>query len=340
MGKVAVVILVLAVILLGAFGFGKLGEAPQLEGVTDTTLITENVILIAKEYASEEAMHLAASTDGVPEGGYVLISSNVEDPDNAKLYIKGADGYELVTDLSGAKGEQGPQGLQGKDGAAGQAGVTPMLKISATTGMWEVSYDFGTTWESLGVQAQGPQGDRGYTGATGPQGPAYVLTPEDKQAIINAVLKQLGNGDSGESGDSGGDSTELPEHPEVMYVYNGEFEPIYEPSTQHTHLSICEYCGAWVFNNGEEMSYCYAGGCSNIDGYFTTNVNPYLAVAHYYASDAQSEWSTEPYLDGSYDCVWESDCGAKLHVMDGIYDTINACPHCYQTHSGIMWNTN
>ena len=37
----------------------------------------------------------------------------------------------------------------------GKDGVTPRLRISETTNMWEVSYDNGLTWESLGVLATG-----------------------------------------------------------------------------------------------------------------------------------------------------------------------------------------
>lgn len=37
--------------------------------------------------------------------------------------------------------------------ADGKDGVTPRLRISESTNMWEVSYDNGLTWESLGVKA-------------------------------------------------------------------------------------------------------------------------------------------------------------------------------------------
>ena len=37
--------------------------------------------------------------------------------------------------------------------SAGKDGITPQLRISASTNMWEVSYDNGVTWISLGVKA-------------------------------------------------------------------------------------------------------------------------------------------------------------------------------------------
>ncbi len=39
--------------------------------------------------------------------------------------------------------------------ANGKDGITPKLKINETTNMWEVSYDNGATWESLGITANG-----------------------------------------------------------------------------------------------------------------------------------------------------------------------------------------
>jgi len=52
----------------------------------------------------------------VPEGKFVIIASNVEDPDNAKLYVKSTTGFSFITDMSGATGMQGPQGEQGIQG--------------------------------------------------------------------------------------------------------------------------------------------------------------------------------------------------------------------------------
>lgn len=66
---------------------------------------------VARIYSSEEEMKAGCASDGVPLGGFVVIDTgNVEDEDNAKLYIKGSDGYSYITDLSGAEGIQGPRG--------------------------------------------------------------------------------------------------------------------------------------------------------------------------------------------------------------------------------------
>lgn len=112
---------------------------------------------IAKVYGSISAMNSGYSTDGLAKGSFVIIDNgNVNDADNAKLYVKGAASYTYLTDLSGAQGMQGPQGIQGIQGVKG---------------------DKGDTGATGAVGAQGPQGIQGLkgdTGATGPQGTAGV----------------------------------------------------------------------------------------------------------------------------------------------------------------------
>lgn len=111
---------------------------------------------IYKTYASVSAMNADAAN--VPEGNFVLIVSDVEDEDNAKLYVKGASEFSFLTDMSGAQGMQGPQGPQGIQGEQGEKGETGAQGPQGETG------------------PQGPQGTTGATGAQGPAGP--VFTPE------------------------------------------------------------------------------------------------------------------------------------------------------------------
>ena len=65
---------------------------------------------IKKTFASVAAMQAYTGTD-VELYDMVVIESNVEDPDNAKLYMKASNGWFFVTDLSGATGIQGPRGI-------------------------------------------------------------------------------------------------------------------------------------------------------------------------------------------------------------------------------------
>lgn len=78
---------------------------------------------IFKTYTSIDEMQ--ADIANVEEGNFVMIASNVEDADNAKLYVKATDEFVYITDLSGAagmKGEQGPQGVPGEQGEQGLQG--------------------------------------------------------------------------------------------------------------------------------------------------------------------------------------------------------------------------
>ena len=103
---------------------------------------------IYRTYASIAVMEADAAN--VPEGKFVMISSTVADPDNAKLYVKGASTFTFVTDMSGAQGIQGPQGEQGIQGIQGEQGATG---------------------------ATGPQGPQGPKGEDGADGTVVVANP-------------------------------------------------------------------------------------------------------------------------------------------------------------------
>lgn len=61
-----------------------------------------------KEYPSVEAMEADWGNADVKLGEYVLINTNnVEDPDDAKVYLKTQEGWKFIVDLSGMQGIQG-----------------------------------------------------------------------------------------------------------------------------------------------------------------------------------------------------------------------------------------
>ena len=75
------------------------------------------------------------SGTGLSEGDFVLISSNVEDEDNAKLYVWNGSDFNFISDLSGTqgiKGERGPQGVKGDTGAKGPKGDAEAVDYSKT----------------------------------------------------------------------------------------------------------------------------------------------------------------------------------------------------------------
>lgn len=85
---------------------GKQGE----QGIPGEKGEQGNPFQIKKTYPSKEAMDL--DYPNMQYNDYVMIASNVNDEDNAKLYVKaeGETGWVFITDFSGAQGIQGEKG--------------------------------------------------------------------------------------------------------------------------------------------------------------------------------------------------------------------------------------
>ena len=120
---------------------------------------------IKKAYNSAADMNANFSSD-LDEGDFCIIASNVEDKDNADLYVRQGTKMKLIVDLSGATGIQGPAGPQGKQGVQGPQGNVGPQGPKGDKG------DTGPQGPAGDTGATGPQGPKGDTGATGPQGPA------------------------------------------------------------------------------------------------------------------------------------------------------------------------
>ena len=89
---------------------------------------------IKKTYSSKEEM--LADFENMEIGDYVMITSNIEVEDNAKLYSKGETEWVFITDFSGAtgiQGPQGPQGIQGIQGPTGPKGDKPVKYVDYFT---------------------------------------------------------------------------------------------------------------------------------------------------------------------------------------------------------------
>ena len=109
---------------------------------------------IFKTYASVAA--------NVQQGKFVLIASNTDDVDNAKLYVKGATDFTFLTDLSGAQGIKGEKGNTGATGPQGPQGLK------------------GNTGATGPQGSQGPKGDKGDTGETVRVGTDYSTATQAK----------------------------------------------------------------------------------------------------------------------------------------------------------------
>ena len=189
---------------------------------------------IKKTYASVSAMNDDFSNDDVPEGSFVMIDTgNVEDEDNAKLYVKGADAFSYITDLSGATGLKGDPGQDGAPGAAGSAATIVVGEVTTGEAGTDASvtnsgtanaaiFDFvipkgekGDKGDQGEQGPEGPQGPQGDPGATGADGVAATVTVGDVTTVESteeAAVENVGTATAailnfsipkGEKGDSG-----------------------------------------------------------------------------------------------------------------------------------------
>lgn len=106
---------------------------------------------IKKTYPSIDEMNLGFYTDDdVLEGQFVVIDTgNVNDEDNAKLFMKGKTSYTYITDLSGADGLTGPPGPQGQAAGFGMPTATidsnigtPSVTVTASGNDTEKVFSF------------------------------------------------------------------------------------------------------------------------------------------------------------------------------------------------------
>lgn len=115
---------------------------------------------------------------------------------------KGDKGDKGDTGAPGTNGTDGKNGVDGQDGKDGKDGITPMLRINETSKLWEVSYDSGTSWRSLGVSseagegAKGDKGDPGKDGVDGKDGKdgADGVGVERVETVNGEIIVTLTNG--------------------------------------------------------------------------------------------------------------------------------------------------
>ena len=158
---------------------------------------------IKKIYTSVDEMNADFSNPEVKEGEFVIINtSDINDEDNAKLYLKATDAFSFVVDLSGVQGIQGPKGDkgdQGIQGERGEQGLPGKDGAQGPEGPMGPKGDQGERGAQGEVGPQGPQGEQGQIGPQGNKGDAFRyedFTPEQLEAL---KVK----GDKGDKGDQG-----------------------------------------------------------------------------------------------------------------------------------------
>ena len=78
-----------------------------VKGDKGDTGATGQAFNIAATYTSYAAMEADYNNPTILVGEFVIIASNDSDPDNAKVYVKGATAWEFVVDMSGTPGITG-----------------------------------------------------------------------------------------------------------------------------------------------------------------------------------------------------------------------------------------
>lgn len=127
---------------------------------------------IAKTFTSKANM----SSDGLTDGDFVMIASEVGDPDNASMYLWNGTEFKFIADFSGAQGVQGPKGEDGKQGPQGDPGQPGQQGAPGAPGKDGITPHIGDNgdWflgdQDTGKPSQGKQGPQGEPGKDGQQG--------------------------------------------------------------------------------------------------------------------------------------------------------------------------
>ena len=135
---------------------------------------------IEKTFPSVKEMNDSQGKD-FEDGDFALISNNVNDPDNAKLYVWDGKQFNFATDMSGA------QGIQGPAGPAATIHVTKTYTVPA--GQPPVFKEIPKGDGNFDIEVGLPQGE---TGKAPVRGVDY-WTDADKQAIKDDVAQVVGD---------------------------------------------------------------------------------------------------------------------------------------------------
>ena len=112
----------------------------------------------------------------------------------------GEKGEQGAAGRDGIDGADGRDGADGKDGVDGKDGITPELRVGSDN-IWQISYDGGQTWTSLGVKATGEKGEQGTAGQDGRDGADGKDGADGQDGLVPYIGTNgnwwLGNTDTG-----------------------------------------------------------------------------------------------------------------------------------------------
>lgn len=211
---------------------GERGEKGE-RGATGERGEKGDPFMIYNTYPSKEAMEADHGNEDVPLFGMVLIDTgDVEDEDNAKLYMKDEAGFVYLTDLSGAQGIKGDRGFSFRvgvvasvsDGAAVFGSVTPVEGLQAGDIIVGFNAEMGYYGQlfritdaaqmkatDLGVSLRGAQGEKGEKGEQGEKG---EKGEQGERGLQGEQGLQGEKGDAGEQGEQGPQGEVGPQGPQ------------------------------------------------------------------------------------------------------------------------------
>lgn len=111
------------------------------------------------------------------------------------------------------------EGLKGADGVDGNDGCTPQLRIDGVSREWEISYDGGDTWQSLGSKSTGEPGADGRTPEIRINDDGYWEICYDGTRWVTTSVKATGiNGSNGKDGNDGRGITSVQLIDNYLYI--------------------------------------------------------------------------------------------------------------------------
>lgn len=188
------------------------------EKVTLDRVFTADTTIYARYIVVRSIDHIDKSTEGLVDTYTIYFTDGttyVFTVTNGADGVDGIDGVDGKTPYIGSNGnwwigetDTGVSASGSGSGTPGADGKTPQLKINAETNIWEVSYDNGATWTSLGIKATGNDGSDGADGngiakieLTKTEGnvDTYTITFTDSTTFVFTVT----NGTDGADGADG-----------------------------------------------------------------------------------------------------------------------------------------
>ncbi|MBE6596970.1 MAG: hypothetical protein E7641_04785, partial [Ruminococcaceae bacterium] len=221
-------------------------------------------------------------------------------------YDDGEHWTSLGVKATGADGQDGANGSNGTNGTNGTNGVdgkTPRLRINSESNEWEVSYDDGEHWTSLGVKATGADGQDGANGSNGING----TNGDDGATIASIVFNE-----EGKLIITMTDGTEfivdMPEKEEHVHSYSELIDYSNDASLSCTERMYYQFCASC-----SEIRWCL-GKHNFSEGYYSDGTHHWFDC---YNCDEKLGFEEHTYNFYGF-CTCESDMGPSDSVIYGV----------------------